>query len=99
MIDDQSIHDKVEIAQPKQGIWRTYDVTDGLPGGVLCLLQDQKGYLWLGTRSGLCRYDGQEFITYTTADGLAADAVQALCEDREGRLWIGTGWYNRHYWK
>ncbi len=55
--------DAVEIVQPKQGIWRTYEVTDGLPGGVLCLLQDQKGYLWLGTRSGLCRYDGQEFIT------------------------------------
>ena len=36
----------VETVMPKQGIWRTYDATDGLPGGVECLLQDREGYLW-----------------------------------------------------
>ncbi|MFC1712926.1 two-component regulator propeller domain-containing protein [Candidatus Poribacteria bacterium] len=81
---------EVEIIQPKQGIWRTYDATDGLPGGVWCLLQDRRGFLWLGTEVGLCRYDGAEFITYTTADGLAHNYVYTICEDREGRLWLGT---------
>lgn len=80
----------VEIIQPKQGIWRTYDATDGLPGGVWCLLQDRKGFLWLGTEVGLCRYDGTEFTTYTTADGLAHNYVYAICEDRKGILWFGT---------
>ncbi len=44
----------VETIQPKQGVWRTYDVTNGLPGGVRCVLQDHQGYLWLGTLAGLC---------------------------------------------
>ena len=86
-----STPDRVETVQPKQGVWRTYDVTDGLPGGVWCMLQDHQGYLWLGTPAGLCRYDGVEFLTYTVADGLAANSVAAICEDRHGRLWVGTG--------
>ena len=80
----------VETSPPELGIWRTYDVTDGLPAGVGSMLQDRHGYLWLGTSAGLCRYDGAEFITYTTADGLASNFVNAICEDRQGRLWIGT---------
>ena len=40
---------ETEIIPIKNGIWRTYDATDGLPGGVWRLLQDQKGYLWLET--------------------------------------------------
>jgi ligand-binding sensor domain-containing protein len=83
--------DEVEIVQPKRGTWQTYDVTDGLSGGVKCLLQDQHGYLWLGTGAGLCRYDGTEFVTYTTADGLADNRIMVICEDRQGRLWLGIG--------
>jgi DNA-binding NtrC family response regulator/ligand-binding sensor domain-containing protein len=87
---------EAEIIQLKQGIWRTYDATDGLPGGVGCLLQDQHGYLWLGTSveartgTGLCRYDGSEFIVYTTEHGLAHNRVISICEDHKGRLWLGT---------
>lgn len=87
---ERIVSSTVETVQPKQGTWQTYDATDGLPGGVWCLLQDRKGFLWLGTEVGLCRYDGTEFITYTTADGLAHNYVYAICEDGEGRLWFGT---------
>ncbi len=80
-----------QIRPPKHGTWQTYDVTDGLPGGVQCVLQDHQGYLWLATQAGLCRYDGMEFLTHTVADGLAANSVWAICEDRHGRLWVGTG--------
>ncbi|MCH8292620.1 hypothetical protein IH992_16120 [Candidatus Poribacteria bacterium] len=83
----------VEIIQPKQGVWRTYDITDELPAaGVACLHEDRHGYLWLGTvGGGLYRYDGAEFVTYTTADGLADNRISfKICEDRQGRLWIGT---------
>ena len=82
---------ETEIIPIKKGVWRTYDATDGLPGETHCLLQDRQGYLWIGTNAGLCRYDGTEFITYTTADGLVDNRLQALCEDHEGRLWIGGG--------
>jgi len=75
---------EVEIVQPKQGTWQTYDATNGLPGGVWCLLQDRRSFLWLGTEVGLCRYDGMEFIIYTTPDGLAHNYVYAICEDQQG---------------
>ena len=82
---------ETKIIKMKQGIWRTYDATDGLPGQPNCLLQDSYGYLWIGTDAGLCRYDGLEFITYTTKDGLNSYYVSSLCLDNQEKLWIGTG--------
>jgi len=83
--------DKTEETPQEQGIWRTYDdVTDGLSFGIFCPLQDHLGYLWLGNIAGLHRYDGAEFVSYTTDDGLVHNCVWALCEDYQGRLWIGT---------
>jgi ligand-binding sensor domain-containing protein/signal transduction histidine kinase len=52
--------------------------------------QDRNQRLWLGTSHGLVRMDGLRWKKFTTADGLAADAVQALADDAEGNLWIGT---------
>jgi two-component system response regulator AtoC len=80
------------VIQSKQGIWRTYDVIDGLYGaGVTCLHEDRQGYLWLGTAgAGLRRYNGSEFVTYTTDDGLAHNHVWAICEDHKGQLWFGA---------
>ena len=60
---------EVETVVPKRGVWQTYDVTDGLAGQVTCMRQDGRGYLWMGTYTGLCRYDGAEFTTYITDDG------------------------------
>jgi len=40
---------------------------------------------------GVTRYDGAEFVTFTTEDGLADNcATSILSEDREGNLWFGT---------
>lgn len=54
------------------------------------LRQDGDGNLWLGTRSGLVRFDGQAPRTFTSEDGLAADAVGAICEASDGTIWVGT---------
>ncbi|HOY06444.1 MAG TPA: two-component regulator propeller domain-containing protein [Saprospiraceae bacterium] len=63
-------------------------------GGINCITQDSKGVLWLGTWSGLIRYDGYSVRTFQQAPGaskgLQGDQVTALVEDRAGRLWIGT---------
>ena len=56
---------------------------------VFALLQDQKGYLWLGTHGGLNRFDGRNFLTIDD-DSLAGTFLSALIEDQEGTLWIGT---------
>ena len=44
---------------------------------------------WEGPR-GVMRYDGVSWQSYTTADGLASDMVNAICKDRNGNLWFGT---------
>ena len=84
--------EEVEVVQPKQGVWRTYDVADGLPGGLARLMQDRHGYLWLIARwdakPNLCRYDGVEFTTYTPDEGLPDSNVRFIHEDSQGRLWV-----------
>ena len=55
--------------------------------------EDREGRMWFGTREGLWRYDPRaerKFQTFTTADGLPADAITALARDTGGRLWVGT---------
>jgi ligand-binding sensor domain-containing protein/signal transduction histidine kinase len=61
---------------------------------VYAILQDSRGFVWLGTQDGLDRYDGHEFVAFRhdAADprSLASNWIGALLEDRERRLWVGT---------
>ena len=67
------------------------DYIDGLKNlNVNCILQDRAGFIWVGTESGLFRYDGSRFILYGRTEGLPGLWVKALRQDSEGRLWVGT---------
>ena len=71
----------------------SWSIQDGLPQiSALSLAQDRTGYVWVGTQSGLARFDGVRFVTYTPEDtpALAGIWIRSLFADREGRLWIGT---------
>ena len=57
---------------------------------IYCLLQDARGFIWIGTWDGLNRYDGYDFIIYNTENGLSNPTVNSLCEDDEKNIWIGT---------
>jgi ligand-binding sensor domain-containing protein len=54
------------------------------------LLEGRDDALWIGTSGGLVRLQDGRFKLFTTEDGLSNDFVTALCEDREGNLWLGT---------
>jgi signal transduction histidine kinase/ligand-binding sensor domain-containing protein len=70
---------------------RTFGTADGLPGdAVTALLEDSRGFLWVGTQTGLARFDGTTFVVYTTDDGLPHPGITALAEDNAGALWVGT---------
>jgi signal transduction histidine kinase/ligand-binding sensor domain-containing protein len=67
----------------------------GLPSGqVQEILQDRSGFIWFGIQSGLVRYDGQALTVYKhdldDPRTLADNNVTALCEDRQGNIWVGT---------
>ena len=82
---------KTVPAGPGMGHSRTYDSIDGLVGGgVNSILQDREGVLWFGCGDGISRYDGQNFTAFTTKDGLANNFVSSILQDREGVLWFGT---------
>ncbi len=61
---------------------------------VHAILQDSKGFLWVGTQEGLNKYDGYKFTVYRAKSGdstmLSNSWVLALCEDKQGNIWIGT---------
>ncbi|WP_324675956.1 ATP-binding protein [Hymenobacter sp. GOD-10R] len=75
----------------QQHYLKQFGAADGLPQPfIYALLQDRTGYLWIGTGEGLVRYDGTEFVTFTTKDGLAEDFITTLREEpRTGQLWVG----------
>lgn len=68
---------------------RIYAIGHGLPDNNLhCLLQDKRGFIWIGTESGLVRFDGNNFRQYGTVDGLPDNEIIALRADDEGRIWV-----------
>src|SRR6266699_2077390 len=78
------------ITQYHQDVWSE---GDGLPqGSVQAMIQTRDGYLWVGTRDGLARFDGVKFTVFQAENnpGLESNDIRALCEDRSGQLWIGT---------
>jgi len=62
-------------------------------GAPVSIAQTTDGYVWIGTRSGLVRFDGVKFVPFSVAEGegLRSPRVMALQADRDGSLWIGTG--------
>ncbi len=68
---------------------------DGLSQSVVtCLLQDEQGFLWIGTQDGLNRYDGYTFHIFrpdpNDPTSISDNWINALFQDRQGYLWIGT---------
>ena len=72
------------------------DTNNGLPNNKINTLhRDSDGFLWIGTSSGLCRYDGYTFKTYHPSDSAGTaihdSYVESIEEDSSGRLWILLG--------
>src|ERR1041384_1719079 len=72
---------------------RQWTVEKHLPQNtVRCLVQSRDGYIWIGTRMGLARFDGARFTVFSRATNpmMANDNCVALAEDSDGAVWIGT---------
>lgn len=74
--------------------FRHLGAAQGLADGVVRAIgQDRYGYIWIGTLSGLNRYDGYGVTPFynnpNDSLSLPASTVRAICSDRQGNLWIG----------
>jgi signal transduction histidine kinase/ligand-binding sensor domain-containing protein/DNA-binding response OmpR family regulator len=61
---------------------------------VMACIQDQRGFIWLGTKEGLTRFDGFQFKIFlhspSVSNCLLNNFITALCEDGDGWIWVGT---------
>lgn len=60
---------------------------------VECIFQDSDGFIWFGTRNGLCRYDGFSIKTFRTSSEpgtISGNRILSIEEDQNGQLWVGT---------
>jgi ligand-binding sensor domain-containing protein/DNA-binding CsgD family transcriptional regulator len=89
--------------QSRSGIFTAVGATNGLNARVVpSMMIDQNGFLWVGSREGLFRYDGYEaleFLPEADNPGSISDIdVRCVYEDNTGNLWAGTftGGLNRY---
>ncbi len=68
-----------------------WTVREGAPGQVTALAQTRDGYLWLGTQTGLYRFDGVRFERYRPRQGgdFQASSVASSMRPLRWRLWVG----------
>ncbi len=71
--------------------FRHYSVSDGLPvSRVNAAYQDVTGFMWIGTESGLARYDGDEFEFFDPNTGFPGSVVYAISESTEDGVLFST---------
>ena len=54
------------------------------------VMQDSKGYIWISTEAGLCKYNGTNIKVFDKKNGLPENACYAVKEDNKGAVWILT---------
>jgi signal transduction histidine kinase/ligand-binding sensor domain-containing protein len=86
-------HAGAALPAPPPCFTRSWQVGDnGLPeNNVTAVVQTRDGYIWLGTRSGLARFDGVRFKVFNANNTpeMHSSHVTCLFEAKDGTLWIG----------
>ncbi len=81
-------------------------ITEGLSQvTVFSIIQDDQGFLWIGTMDGLNKYDGYQFRVYRNEFdkrySISNNHIRTLFRDRDGAIWAGTenglNRYDRNY--
>ena len=83
---------RVDQAFLNDFVRKNWTTADGLPGmTITALVQDKKGYVYIGTYDGLVRFDGVEFTCYNNSIDPKYNftSVRSIFEDSEGNIWVG----------
>jgi len=83
-----------KLAEYAHNLW---DARSRLSTEVTSIAQTKDGYLWLGTASGLARFNGTDFTFFNKSNTTAFthNEVRALLADQDGSLWIKTWDFDR----
>ncbi len=79
-----------KIDQYVRQSWKT---ENGLPQNTItAITQTSDGFIWLGSKEGLIRFDGREFIEFNSKNtkALKSNEIWTLLTDSKGIMWIGT---------
>ncbi|CAG5003087.1 Sensor histidine kinase RcsC [Dyadobacter sp. CECT 9275] len=92
----------VILGQSAQYRFLKLDVKNGLSNNhPTSFLLDSKGFMWVGTNSGLNRYDGYHFRVFKSIPGdsttLRSNSIRDLWEGPEGKIWVVSGTENSIY--
>src|SRR4051812_36213701 len=69
---------------------KLWQMEDGLPHNIVqAIAQTRDGFLWVGTREGLARFDGTRFQVIKLTPELRHPSILCLLESKDGTLWIG----------
>jgi ligand-binding sensor domain-containing protein/signal transduction histidine kinase len=84
-----------KLAGQSSYYFRHLQVENGLSNNaVICCVQDQKGFLWFGTKDGLDRFDGYSFKIFRNNpdenNSIGSNFIHTLYVDPSGILWVGT---------
>ena len=82
-------------AQSDNQFLEKIDIEKGLSSNYpTCLIEDSKGFIWIGTNNGLNRYDGYKpkIFKYNpkNSNTISENWITSLLEDSNGNIWIGT---------
>ncbi len=82
-------------AQPVRILFDSYRLKDGLSNDqVFAIEKDKNGFLWVGTKYGLNRFDGKYFKNFYNnskdSNSIRDNIIMELYVDRKNQLWIGT---------
>src|ERR1700761_693261 len=85
----------MSLAQNQSLKFEHFGTSEGLSQiNVNCIIQDSRGFMWIGSRNGLNRYDGYKFISYRfdsqNKNSLSNNMITDVVEDHEGNIWIAS---------
>ncbi len=82
----------LRFAPSKKGAWEAFNTSRGLADDneIRKILIEPDGSVWFATQGGASRFDGHEFVNFTTEDGLPDNQVMNMARDGRGNIWFST---------